>query len=155
MVNSLVKRNLHNSSGFVLSPFIGFDNIFDTFNDFFDIDVKERLNLNNFNKFPPYNLVQTDNGYALEVAVAGYDKKDISITNDNGNLVIEANKVDEEQEEKDAYLHRGIAKRSFKLLYNLAEDVKIDGAEMKDGLLKITMTKLNPEVKELEKIEIK
>ena len=139
------------------SPFIGFDDFFDSFNSFFDT----RFDFMTFpklakNNFPPYDLLETDKGYSLEVAVAGYDKKDISITNDNGNLVIEANKASEDAEvSEESYLYKGIAKRQFKLSYKLSEDIKIDGAEMKDGLLKVTMTKLVPDVKGLEQIEIK
>jgi len=122
----------------------------------------------NFNSFPPYDLAQDGNNYVLDVAVAGYDKKDLSITLDNGVLDIIARKgthilptgvskedVIENVDKENSYLHKGIAKRSFGLKYILSEDTIVKEAKLENGMLTITMEKIVPEKKEIKQIEIK
>jgi len=132
---------------------VGFDDVFDHFESMFDSDF--RLPTVNY---PPYNIVKTGtNKYDIEVALAGFSKKDIDVSVENGVLTIESktSDKDESKDEDDNTIYKGISKRYFKRSFTIADDVEINGAELKDGLLKVSMEKIVPESKKLKTIEIK
>ena len=128
---------------------VGFDDMFDHFESIFDIPTVN---------YPPYNLVKTgDNKFDIEVALAGFNKKDINVSVENGMLTIES-KQEEKSKDKDEdgeVIHKGISKRYFKRSFTIADDVEVKGAELKDGLLKVSMEKIIPESKKLKTITIK
>tara|TARA_B100000902_G_scaffold103308_1_gene105592 strand:- start:7787 stop:8227 length:441 start_codon:yes stop_codon:yes gene_type:complete len=130
---------------------VGFDDVFDHFESMFDGPT---LTLGS--NYPPYNIVKTgDNKFDIEVALAGFNKKDINVTSENGMLTIES-KEDEKSKDKDGeVLHKGISKRYFKKSFTIADDVEIKGAELKDGMLRVSMEKIVPEAKKLKTIQIK
>ena len=138
-----------------LQPFsIGFDDVFSSFDSMFDSDMR----LVNQTNYPPYNIVKTDkNKYNIEVALAGFNKKDINVEVEAGKLTINSvkDKDTQEVEDNDGVLHKGISKRSFKRVWTIADDVKVTGAELKDGLLKVSMEKIVPEKDKLKTITIK
>ena len=131
-----------------LRPFtIGFDDIFDTF---------ETLSTSNTfsNSYPPYDIVKVDDyKYNVELAVAGFSKDDIQVDYADNTLTIESKK--ETKEEEDKFIHKGISKRYFKRSFTIADDVVVNGAELKDGLLTIELEKILPEGKKPKTIEIK
>ena len=129
---------------------VGFDDVFDHFESMFDYDM---VNVSNY---PPYNIVKTgDNKFDIEVALAGFNKKDINVTSENNMLTIES-KQDEKSKDKDGeVIHKGISKRYFKRSFTIADDVEVKGAELKDGLLKVSMEKIIPDAKKLKTIDIK
>tara|TARA_B100001939_G_C16601106_1_gene471048 strand:+ start:131 stop:577 length:447 start_codon:yes stop_codon:yes gene_type:complete len=132
---------------------VGFDNVFDHFERMFDDDY--RLSVPNF---PPYNIVKTGkNTYDVELALAGYGKKDIEVNLEEGVLTIKSVKTKEEKEVEDneGVLHKGIAKRYFSKSFTIADDVKVNGAELKDGLLKVSMERVIPEHKKAQTITVK
>jgi|TARA_R100001129_G_C5216291_1_gene218233 molecular chaperone IbpA len=126
---------------------VGFDDMFDHFESMFDVPT---IN------YPPYNIVKTgDNKFDIEVALAGFNKKDINVTSENNMLTIES-KQDEKSKDKDGeVIHKGISKRYFKRSFTIADDVEVKGAELKDGLLKVSMEKIIPDAKKLKSIDIK
>ena len=135
---------------------IGFDNIFDHFERMFD-DGDEF-----FRKptaaFPFYNIVKTgDTTYNIEVALAGYTKKDVKVDYADNLLTIKSVKdaKDISKETAAGVIHKGIAKRYFSKVFTIADDVEIKGAELKDGLLKVSLNKILPEGKKPRKIEVK
>jgi len=133
---------------------IGFDNVFDHFERMFDDDFRT-LSVPNF---PPYNIVKTGNNtYDVELALAGYSKKDIDISLEEGVLTIKSIKSKEEKEVEDnnGVLHQGIAKRYFSKAFTIADDVEVKAAELKDGLLKVSMERIIPEHKKARTIDIK
>ena len=107
--------------------------------------------------FPFYNLVkQGENKYDIEIALAGYNKKDIEISQENGMLSIKSKKEEESKDAKDGeVIHKGIAKRYFSKSFTIADDVKVTGAELKDGLLKVSLERIVPEHRKLKTIDIK
>ncbi len=106
--------------------------------------------------YPPYNIVKTgDNKFDIEVALAGFNKKDINVTSENGMLTIESKQEDKSKDKDGEVLHKGISKRYFKKSFTIADDVEIKGAELKDGMLRVSMEKIVPEAKKLKTIEIK
>jgi molecular chaperone IbpA len=129
---------------------VGFDDVFDHFESMFDYDM---VNVSNY---PPYNIVKTgDNKFDIEVALAGFNKKDINVTSENGMLTIESKQEDKSKDKDGEVLHKGISKRYFKKSFTIADDVEINGAELKDGMLRVSMEKIVPEAKKLKTIEIK
>ena len=137
-----------------LRPFsVGFDDMFDHFEH-----MAEHLPHMTANNYPPYNIVKTDkNNYNVEIALAGFNKKDITVEVENGILTIESikDKSEKEVEDNDGVLHKGISKRYFKKQFTIAKDVKVNGAELKDGLLKVSMERIVPEAMKLKKITVK
>ena len=129
---------------------VGFDDVFNHFESMFDYDM---VNVSNY---PPYNIVKTgDNKFDIEVALAGFNKKDINVTSENGMLTIESKQEDKSKDKDGEVLHKGISKRYFKKSFTIADDVEIKGAELKDGMLRVSMEKIVPEAKKLKTIEIK
>ena len=133
---------------------IGFDNIFDHFERMFD-DSDEF-----FRKptaaFPFYNIVKTGNTtYNIEVALAGYGKKDIKVDYADNLLTIKSAKEEKDSSESNGIIHKGITKRYFSKVFTIADDVEIKGAELKDGLLKVSLNKILPEGKKPKSIEVK
>jgi len=132
---------------------VGFDSIFDHFERMFDNEVglTQQLTVN----YPPYNIVKTGTyTYNIEVALAGYNKKDISVEYADGVLTIKSIKEEKSDDKKDGVIHKGIAKRYFSKSFTIADDVKIEDAELKDGLLKIYLMKIVPEDKKPKKITL-
>ena len=132
---------------------VGFDDVFDHFESMFD-----GTTLSIGSNYPPYNIVKTgDNKFNVEVALAGFNKKDINISVENGLLTIESvkDKDTKEVEDNDGVLFKGISKRMFKKTFTIADDVEVKGAELKDGLLRVSMEKIIPENKKLKTISIK
>ena len=128
---------------------VGFDDVFNHFESMFDYDM---VNVSNY---PPYNIVKTgDNKYDVELALAGFNKKDINVSVENGMLTIES-KEDKSKDKDSEVIHKGISKRYFKKSFTISDDVEVKGAELKDGMLRVSMEKIIPEAKKLRTIDIK
>ena len=133
---------------------VGFDDVFDHFESMFNHQY-DSINVPNY---PPYNIIKTGKyTYDIQVALAGYGKKDVDVSFENSVLSIKSvkDKDEKEVEDNDGVLHKGIAKRMFTKSFTIAEDVEIKGAELKDGLLNVSMEKVIPEHKKARTIEIK
>jgi len=132
---------------------VGFDNVFDHFERMMDDhNFNEMVRYN----YPPYNIVKTgDYTYDIELALAGFNKKDIDITMEDGMLNIKSSVEATKDKDEDGVIHKGIAKRYFSKSFTIAEDVEIKGAELKDGLLKVSMERIIPEHKKPKTINIK
>ena len=116
-------------------------------------DLKNTLN-NGILTYPQYNIKECGNNvYELEMAVAGYAKKDLKVELKNNRLIIEGNHETRDKSEEDNYVYRGIASRHFRQSFELADHVKVSDSELKDGILKITL-KGNPERENHQMIEI-
>jgi len=108
--------------------------------------------------FPPYNIVKTGkNTYNVELALAGFNKKDIEVTYEDNLLSVKSKKEEDAEQTDEAgnILHRGISKRFFAKSFTIATDIEIKGAELKDGLLTIALERIIPEAKKVRTIEIK
>ena len=106
--------------------------------------------------YPPYDIVKTDeHSYVIELAVAGFSKKDIAVTVENGVLTVESDREGNAESSGEEIIHQGISKRYFKKSFSISDDVEIRGAELKDGLLRISMEKIIPESRKRKEISIK
>ena len=133
---------------------VGFDPIFDRFERMFDDDFFSTPMVN----YPPYNIVKTgDYTYDIELALAGFNKKDINVEYNDGVVTVKSihETKSEEDERNGSVLHRGISKRHFTKSFTIADDVEVRGAELKDGLLKISLERIIPESKKPRSIEVK
>ena len=133
---------------------VGFDSIFDHFGSMWDDDFINDIQPS----YPPYNIVKSGkNTYDIEVALAGFNKKDINVEVENGMLTIETKKEDKESSKKEdgEVIHRGISQRQFARSFTIADDVKVNGAELKDGLLTIACERILPDHKKKRLIDIK
>ena len=132
---------------------VGFDSVFDNFERIFSDDF-----FNTPSSYPAYNIVKTkDNHYDVEVALAGFNKKDIRVSYADGQLSIESasNDKTKEKDENGNIIHRGIAKRYFKKSFSVADNCEVKGAELKDGLLRVSLERLIPEAQKPRMIDIK
>lgn len=128
--------------------FIGFDRLFN--------DMLEQHNrfASRPGGFPPYNVRQVESDrYLIELALAGFSRQDIIISMQGDVLHVEGSKSEKGQDPA-VYVHRGIAQRSFKHSFRLAEGVEIETAKLADGILTIELKRTAPVEPELRIIEI-
>ncbi len=133
---------------------VGFDNVFDHFERMFNDDFFNVPTVN----YPPYNIVKTGaNEYNVEVALAGFSRDDVSVEFAEGILTIKSKdkKESDKKDEDGDIIHKGISKRYFSKSFTVSDDVEIKGAELKDGLLTVSMERIVPESKKARVIEIK
>ncbi len=135
-----------------LRPFsIGFDDMFDQFESILGNGGMIQSN------YPPYNIRKAGKDkYAIEVAVAGFNKDDVEVEFEDKLLTVRTKKINKAVEKNgDEIIHKGISQRSFSRSFTIADDVKVSGAELKDGLLTINCEKIIPEQKKKKLIPIK
>jgi molecular chaperone IbpA len=120
---------------------VGFDRLF----DLLDSSVRP--------DWPPYDIEKlSDDEYRISMAVAGFTQSEIEITQEGSDLLVIGHK--EVRDDGRQLLHRGIATRSFKQIFNLADHVKVVNASLDNGLLSISLLREVPEQLKPRKIEI-
>ena len=93
--------------------------------------------------YPPYNLITVSNTESrLELALAGFKKKEVNVYTQDGKLFVEGQK--EDKETKTTYLHKGLAQRSFTRAWTLSDDTEVRSVDFEDGLLSITLGRIVP-----------
>ena len=93
--------------------------------------------------YPPYNIVQVNNVETrLEVALAGFKKKEVKVYTEFGKLIVEGKREDKEETD---YAHRGLAQRSFERSWKIVDDTEVQKVEFEDGLLTVTVGKIVPD----------
>ena len=93
--------------------------------------------------YPPFNIIQENNHEStLEIALAGFKKKEVKVYTEHGKLIVEGKKDEKKENE---YVHRGMAQRSFQRGWQLTDDVEIKEVVFDDGLLSIHLGKVVPE----------
>ena len=128
-----------NELDIIRNHFLGFNN------DFFD-------NFRKVSTYPPYNIKEKDDLGVIEFAVAGFAEGDLKVEVIDNTLKVSGCK--EEKRSEDFY-HKGISDRTFRKSFKLHEHIRIDGAELKDGLLKVTYKREIPESEKPKQIKIK
>ena len=93
--------------------------------------------------YPPYNIDQVNNVETrLEVALAGFKKKEVKVYTEFGKLIVEGKR--EEKEDKE-FAFKGLAQRSFERAWSISDDTEVQKVEFEDGLLTVTVGKIVPE----------
>ena len=130
-----------------LTPFtVGFDEMFD------------RLYGIEYNSvgFPPYNIIKVDDfHYSIEMALAGYSKKDIEVEVSEGELSVRSKKIDDDKFTNSSIVHKGISTKCFERKFTLSDEVHVKSAEMRDGMLTIMLERIIPDHRKPKKISIK
>jgi len=126
------------------TSFVGFDRLF---NELFKYQGLQHTSPS----YPPYNLIKDGETYTIEMALAGLTNKDIEVEVAENVLNISYEK---KEEDRDGIVHKGLAMRSFKRSFNLAEDIEVKEASFKNGLLSIVMERIIPDEKKPRKIKI-
>ena len=131
---------------------VGFDDMF----AHFETMMEDRFFEKSSSNFPPYNIVKTgENTYDVELALAGFNRKDIEVEYHYNQLTVKSKKQEEETDPDGNMIHRGISKRMFSRSFTIANDVEVKGAELKDGLLKVSLERIIPDHKKAKMIDIK
>lgn len=136
-------------TGFDFSPLfrstVGFDRIFDL------LDNAQRVST--IDNWPPYDIVKTgEDQYRVTLAVAGFGENELNVTQERNLLVVSGEKAAGDDSQ---YLHRGIAGRSFQRRFELADHVRVAGANLANGLLTIDLKREIPEAFKARRIDIK
>ena len=135
-----------------LRPFsIGFDDMFDQFES-----MLGNGGVSTQSNYPPYNIRKAGKDkYAIELAIAGFSKDDVEVEYEDNLLTVKTKKIHNTVERNgDEIIHKGISQRSFSRSFTIADDVKVNGAELRDGLLTINCEKIVPEQKKKKLIPI-
>jgi molecular chaperone IbpA len=123
--------------------FIGFESLLSDLDRLVDRD-----------SFPPYNIIQTDeNRWAIELAVAGFRAEDLDVQVDRSYLTV-SSVPPAEDETRPTYLHRGIARRRFSQRFRLGEHIRVEGASLKNGILRLDLVREIPEDLRPRRIDI-
>lgn len=105
--------------------------------------------------YPPYNIEKLDeNRYRISMAVAGFGESELEITAKEQSLVVTGRKAKTEEAGEPSFLYRGIAQRAFERRFDLADHIKITGANLENGLLHIDLVREIPEAKKPRSIAI-
>ena len=108
--------------------------------------------------YPPYNIRKAGkDNYAIEVALAGFNKKDVEVEFEDNLLTVRTKQVNK-SDDKNAdgeIIHKGISQRQFARSFTIADDIKVNDAALKDGLLTISCERIVPEHKKKKLIKIK
>jgi molecular chaperone IbpA len=103
--------------------------------------------------FPPYNIRKDgENNFVIEMALAGFNKKDIEVEVEDGTLSIRS--IKEDTSEADSEIYRGIAYRKFVRKFTLADAVVVNGAKLENGMLTIDLERVIPEEKKPRTITV-
>ena len=137
-----------------LRPFyVGFDDMFDQFENLIGNGAMTMQS-----NYPPYNIRKVGNdNYAIEVALAGFNKKDVEVEFEDNLLTVRTKQVNKlnNKDTDGEIIHKGISQRQFARSFTIADDVMVNDAELKDGLLTISCERIIPEHKKKKLIEIK
>ncbi|RKF23592.1 heat-shock protein [Altericroceibacterium spongiae] len=124
---------------------VGFDRLFDL--------LENQVRNNSGDNYPPFNIERrSEDAYRITLAVAGFRPQDIDITAQQNLLVVQGKKRDEQPEGE--LLHVGIANRGFERRFELADFVRVDSADLQDGLLMIDLVREVPEAMKPKKIPL-
>lgn len=115
---------------------IGFDRLFDM--------LETTARQSTADNYPPFNLERVaDDRYRITLAVAGFSRDEITITAQQNLLLVQGKK--DARQDNAAFLHVGIANRNFERKFELADFVRVDAADLSDGLLTIALVREVPE----------
>lgn len=135
-----------------LSPLFRSTIGFDRFDELFNSVLNEE---SASTSYPPYNIEKKgEDDYTITMAIAGFGEDDISITSHNNELIVSGKIEEKTEDETTEYLHRGIATRAFERSFKLADHMIVTGADLSNGLLKVSLVREIPEEKKPKLIPV-
>ena len=151
MTNLSTLRNALQAFDFnTVTPYaVGFDRQFDRLWDYATHQAES-------SGFPPYNIQKTEDfKFEIEMALAGFDKKDITVEVAEGVLTIKSIKDKDTGATDEFTLYKGISKRNFTRKFTLADDIVVNDAKLENGMLTISLERIVPEEKKPRQITVK
>ena len=151
MTNLSTLRNALQAFDFnTVTPYaVGFDRQFDRLWDYATHQAES-------SGFPPYNIQKTEDfKFEIEMALAGFDKKDISVEVAEGVLTVKSIKDKDTGATDEFTLYKGISKRNFTRKFTLADDIIVNDAKLENGMLTISLERIIPEEKKPRQITVK
>lgn len=138
------------STAFSMTPLFRQSIGFDRFNDLFESAMRNETS----SSYPPYNVEKhADDQYRIIVAAAGFQDEDLDLQVERGVLTVTGSKRAGNGDNV-TYLYQGIAQRSFKLSFRLADHIEVKSANLINGLLNIELERLVPEEAKAKRIPI-
>ena len=141
-------------SFFAKDIFKDFDKFFLDFDD--QVEKMQKFHddiTKNIPNYPPFNVRKIDDkNYVIEIAVAGFAQNEIDIEIDGGKLVVKGNS---QSDKPNDYIFNGIATRAFTRAWSIGDEYKVENAELFNGVLKIALERMIPEVKKPTKVPVK
>lgn len=129
--------------------FVGIDPLMKKLNDAAEFTAKSMTT-----NYPPYNIKKLDEfKYVIEMAVAGFSRKDIDVEFANDKLTIKG-KIQEKEDNQEQFVYHGLARRSFERVFTLADNVEVRNASLEDGILTIELEAVVPDHKKPRSIKI-
>jgi molecular chaperone IbpA len=117
------------------------------------LQLLERADTHSSSNYPPYNIVKIDEeNFQIEMAVAGFNKKEISISKEKEVLIVMGEQKDQGNARE--FVHQGLSSRNFTRKFTLADDIVVKGADMKDGILSVSLERVIPEEDKPKEIKI-
>jgi len=152
MTNRLLLKENWKMTTFDFTPLfrtsVGFDRLASL------IDSASRAD-SSANSYPPYNIeALSETSYRITMAVAGFSEDELNIVSEQNILKVSSKKAEDSDDESVKYLHRGIAKRNFERRFQLADYVRVSGAQLENGLLHIELEREVPEAMKPRTIRI-
>lgn len=139
---------------FTMAPLFRQSVGFDRFNDLFEAALRNETS----SSYPPYNIEKHgENNYRIVIAIAGFGEADLDVQVERSVLTVTGGKrepADTEETPKVTYLHQGIAQRSFRLSFSLADHIEVKSANLSNGLLTIELERVIPEEAKPRRIAI-
>lgn len=135
--------NITTTLGFpkILDSFVGFDRMFDRLTNF-----------DSGTNYPPFNIRKADeDSFVIELAVAGFDRSDLTVSEEDGTITV----IGEKSEDGEEYVYKGIAARKFTRKFALAEYIYVDNVYYSNGMLFINVLRKLPEEKKPKTFKIK
>jgi molecular chaperone IbpA len=127
--------SLFRDANLLAGPFVGFDRLFENLDQMLSRSPAGTT-------FPPYNILKTDeNGYAIEIAVAGFSADEITVSQEGKELIVRG----EQKKEEANYIYKGISSRKFERRFALEDYVQTVDAQFKDGMLVLNLVREIPE----------
>ena len=127
---------------------VGFDHLSQLIDSAFKVDERAA-------SYPPYNIAKlSEDDYEITMAVAGFRQDEINVVAEQNTLTVSGSASEKEENKNKAFLHRGIATRSFQRQFSLADHVKVVDAQLADGLLTLKLVREVPEASKTRKIAI-
>ena len=123
----------------------GLDNIF---------QALQQFDRNPPPKYPPHNIIKSDDKYVLEFALAGWKESEIKVELEKNILKVTGNKAESENVSDQSFVHKGIANRSFLSQFTIGDNIQIKDAKLEDGVLTINMDIVIPEEDKPKTIKI-
>lgn len=125
---------------------IGFENLLN--------EILDTATTAKHSNYPPYNLCKGQDQYVIQMAVAGFTQDDLDVEIADNKLTISGERKREDEDESLEFIHAGLAFRSFKRVFTISENIQIGKAELKDGILTLTLNVVIPEEKKPRKVNI-